>query len=209
MDGDFSMKLLKKLILLAALAIVANYAAGLIRDNQTLQHDLVRLHVVANSDSQEDQAVKLQVRDAVVSLLQESVADLPSAQEAKAYIQSHLHQIEAKANDVLAQAGFTHRATVCLEKEAFPTRAYDTFSLPAGVYNALRITIGEGDGRNWWCVLFPSLCVPASSDGFEEAAEVAGFSEGLSHTLTQEDSGYEIRFRLLDWLGELQNKLFS
>ncbi len=203
------MKLLKKLIFLAALAIVLHYAAGLLRDSQTLQNDLVRLHVVANSDTQEDQAVKLQVRDAVIDLLQDAMADLPSAQEAKDYIASQLPQIEAKANEVLAQAGFTQRATVSMEKETFPTREYDTFSLPAGVYNALRITIGEGDGQNWWCVLFPSLCVPASSAGFEEAAEVSGFSDELSHTLTQTDSGYTIRFRLLDWLGELQNKLFS
>lgn len=203
------MKTIKALLFLLALAIVAQYIMGLVQDNQTLRNDLVRLHVVANSDTEEDQAVKLQVRDAIVSMLEDAMKNLPSAEEAKAYLQSHLRQIEDKANEILRQAGFTQTATVSLEQETFPTRDYDTFSLPAGIYNALRVTIGEGEGHNWWCVLFPSLCVPASAEGAEEVAEVAGFSTGLSQTLTGEDGQYTLRFRLLDWLGELQNKLFS
>lgn len=203
------MKIIRTLLFLLALAIVAQYAAALVRDNQTLRNDLVRLHVVANSDSEEDQAVKLQVRDAIVSMLEDTMANLPSVEEAKAYLQSHLRQIEDKANEVLRQAGFTQTATVTLEQEAFPTRDYDTFSLPAGIYNALRVTIGNGEGHNWWCVLFPGLCVPASAEGVGEVAEVAGFPSGLGQALTRENGNYTIRFRILDWLGELQNKLFS
>lgn len=209
MDGDFSMKRCKKLLFLVALALLVNYAAGLFADRHALQTGLVRLHVVANSDEQDDQEIKLKVRDAVVGLLQDSVAELPSAEEAKTYIQSRLGVIERTVNDVLSQAGFPQKAKVTLEKEAFPTRVYDTFSLPAGVYHALRVTIGEGEGQNWWCVLFPSLCVPASAEGFSEVAEVSGFSQDLSHTLTQDDGSHEIRFRLLEWLGSLQNMLFS
>lgn len=92
-----------------------------------------------------------------------------------------------------------------LALEEFPTRVYDTFQLPAGLYEALRITIGEGEGHNWWCVVFPTLCVPASSEGFQETAEAAGFSDRLAGTLTRDSGGYEVRFRLLDWLGQVKN----
>ena len=207
MDGDFSMKRLVKLGILALAAVTLTYGAGLIRDQQALENNLVRLHVVANSDSQEDQAVKLQVRDKVVSLLESAMDQLPDAQAAQAYLREKLPEIEAAANQVLEETGSKLKAVVSLAKEVFPTRDYDTFSLPAGVYNSLRVTIGEGQGHNWWCVLFPSLCIPASSDGFEEAAQVSGMSDTLSQTLTQAGTGYEIRFRLLDWLGSLRGAM--
>ena len=104
--------------------------------------------------------------------------------------------------------GFDGEAAVSLCKEAFDTRYYETFTLPAGVYEALRITIGEGNGKNWWCVVFPSLCVPATSSGFEDAAVGAGFSDTLSGAVTGEED-YEVRFYLLDTLGRLENILFE
>lgn len=96
-----------------------------------------------------------------------------------------------------------------LALEEFPTRVYDTFQLPAGLYEALRVTIGAGEGHNWWCVVFPTLCVPASSEGFQETAEASGLSGQLAETLTREGGGYEIRFQLLDWLGQIKNWLHS
>ena len=90
--------------------------------------------------------------------------------------------------------------------EEFATRYYDTFTLPAGIYEALRITIGEGEGQNWWCVVFPTLCVGATVEEFEETAHCAGFSDGLTGALTGED-GYEVRFFFLDALGKLENFL--
>ena len=93
-----------------------------------------------------------------------------------------------------------------LQKEVFDTRVYDTFTLPAGVYEALRITIGSGEGKNWWCVVFPTLCVPATSEGFEDVAAGAGFPESLTKSLEGE---YEIRFYLLDLLGKLEGYLFT
>ena len=86
-------------------------------------------------------------------------------------------------------------------------RQYDTFALPSGVYESLRISIGEAQGKNWWCVVFPSLCMPAVGENFSDAAAGAGFDDGLTNTL-QQKKGYEIRFFLLDWLGWLENLLF-
>ena len=109
---------------------------------------------------------------------------------------------------MLEEAGYDGEAVVTLCKEAFDTRYYDTFTLPAGVYEALRITIGEGAGKNWWCVVFPTFCVPAAGEGFEDVAVDAGFSDALSGALTGEKP-YELRFFFLDKLGELENRLFT
>ena len=176
----------------------------LIADRQKLRQELIRLHVVAASDSEEDQAVKLEVRDAVIAAVQRELNNVQDMDQAKAYLQENLPKIEAVANGVLAQAGFADRASVSLCLEEFTTRVYDTFTLPAGLYESLRIVIGEGEGRNWWCVVFPSLCLPATTEGFEEVACGAGFSGSLTDTL---EGDHEIRFFFLDALGSIENFL--
>ena len=133
----------------------------------------------------------------------EQVAD---AQQAKTYLQDNLPKIEALANKVLRAAGCEDIAVASLELEEFGVRHYDTFTLPSGIYEALRITIGEGSGQNWWCVVFPALCVGATVEDFEETAQCAGLSGSLTSTLTGEDS-YEVRFLALDALGRLENFL--
>lgn len=195
-------KLLKlALVLFALVGIVTTVT--LFRDKETLQEHLVRLHVVANSDSETDQAQKLQVRDAVLSYLEPAMEAISDPQEAVAYLQAHLGDLEQVANEALEKAGSALQAVVSLDMEEFTTRVYDTFTLPAGIYQSLRIEIGEGEGHNWWCVVFPSLCVPATSDGFEVQAVDGGLSPALANSLSQ--GRYSIRFVLLDWLGQLEN----
>ena len=190
--------------LLAALI----WCGTLLADRQRLNEELIRLHVVANSDSETDQAIKLQVRDAVTKSLEKELANVADVEQAKAYLQENLSKIQKVANEALKAAGCDLEAVVTLCQETFDTRYYDTFTLPAGVYEALRITIGEGEGKNWWCVVFPSLCIPATTDGFEAAAAGAGFPEALNNALTGEE-GYEVRFFLLDALGKLENIFFK
>lgn len=182
------------------------WTGGLIADKQTLRRELVRLHVVAASDSEEDQQIKLRVKDAIVESFQDDLAKLEDVDAAKAYLQENLPKIEALANRVLEEAGCTDTARASLAVEAFATRVYETFTLPSGMYDALRITIGEGEGQNWWCVAFPSLCMSATAEGFEEAASCGGFTDELIDTLEGKD-GYEIRFYLLDLLGRIENLL--
>ena len=193
-------------IVICLLAAALIWFGGLLADKQTLRNELVRLHVVGASDSEEDQRIKLQLKDAVVESLREDMASLADAEKAKAYLQENLPKIEAFANGFLREMGCTDNARVSLAMEPFSTRIYDTFTLPTGVYDALRITIGEGDGRNWWCVVFPGLCLPATMEGFEDAAACAGFSESLTAALEGEE-GYELRFFLLDALGRVENFL--
>lgn len=175
-------------------------------DRQTLHSELIRLHVVAASDSEEDQALKLQVRDAVINSLREDMQNVADAARAKAYLREQLPKIESLANQVLRTAGCTDLATVSLMREEFGTRVYDTFSLPAGIYESLRITIGEGAGQNWWCVVFPALCVGATVEEFEDTAQCAGFTGALTGALAGETE-YEARFFILDALGRLENFL--
>ena len=186
------------------LLAISVYMMSVISDRITLNHEILRLHVVANSDSERDQAVKLKVRDAVIAELEQTVAKAADKEAAETLVKGKLPDLEQAANEVLAAEGFSERATVTLTAEEFPTRYYDTFALPAGVYDSLRITIGSGEGHNWWCVVFPSLCVPAAVEGVEDTAASAGFSDSLSGAITGEQ-GYEVRFFVLDCLGRLQN----
>lgn len=180
----------------------------LVKQNRQLTENLIRFHVVANSDAPEDQAVKLQVRDAVLQSIREDLQQVANVEEAKAYLQENLPKIEDVANKTLQAAGVSETAVVKLCREAFDTRHYDTFSLPAGVYEALRITIGEGAGHNWWCVAFPDLCQGATTREFTQTAAEAGLSEDLTESLASPQPR-QIRFFLLDALGKIECHFFE
>lgn len=191
---------------LVSIALVAGvlYLASVVMDHKELGESVIRLHVVANSDSQADQAVKLKVRDAVLAEMEQVLAGAEDRAQAENALRDATETLEAAANQVLESEGVSDRATVTLTEEEFPTREYDTFSLPAGVYDSLRVTIGSGQGKNWWCVVFPALCVPTAAEDVEDVAVSAGFSESLSGSITGE-SRYQVRFFLLDWLGRAEN----
>lgn len=197
------MRKILKLAVFLLLAALLFRGISLLRDRQTLRSGLVRLHVVAASDSGDDQAVKLRVRDAVL----ECVAALGTprtAAEAKTLLEENLPAITEAANRAL---GGSETATVTLCREAFPIREYDSFTLPSGVYESLRVRIGEGKGQNWWCVVFPSLCVPAAGESLDAVAAGAGFSEELTDAIT--DSECSVSFFLLDLLGKAESFLFG
>ena len=204
MDGVFMKKIIKNLVI-ACLVLSVIGVTDVYRDKKALQENLIRLHVVANSDSQEDQKTKLQVKDAIVAYLQPIVGEFADKEAAMEVIAADLSNIQLVANKVLEECGESDCATVCLGQEAFDTREYETFSLPAGVYDSLRIEIGEGKGKNWWCVVFPSLCLSATSDGFQATAVSSGFSEDLSSTLA---SGRNLRFFILDCIGRIEKLFF-
>ena len=191
-----------------ALVLIAAFGIGvwgLMSDSRALYEGLLRLHVVGASNTREDQQVKLRVRDAVLGSLEQGLQDLTDASLAMDYVRRMLPQVEAAANRCLAEAGMEQTVSVSLGEEAFPTRQYDTFSLPAGIYKALRVVIGEGAGRNWWCVVFPDMCV-GTREEFVQTASVAGMPRILTETLEGE---YEIRFWLLEKIGEMKNYFFS
>lgn len=207
MDGVFMKKLMGR-ISICMLIVLFFWCGTLLSDRQRLREELIRLHVVANSDSEWDQYLKLRVRDAVTDSLQADLRRLADAEQAKDYLQEKLPYIQQIASETLRTLGCSDSVAVGLCREAFDTRHYETFSLPAGVYQSLRIIIGDGAGKNWWCVVFPSFCLPAASDDMEDVAAGAGFPDSLSGSLTGE-AGYELRFGLLDAMGKLENCLFG
>lgn len=200
------MKKVIKCFLACAFLAAFVWCGTVIADRQRLNEELIRLHVVANSDRSEDQELKLLVRDAIITSLRQALADMQDTEQAKQYLQDNLPKLQELANKTLDAAGSAQQAVVTLCREGFPTRQYDTFSLPAGIYEALRVTIGDGQGKNWWCVVFPSLCVPQTVQGFSDTAAGAGFPDALSGALAGEEP-YEIRFYLLDKLGQLEKLL--
>lgn len=194
------------LVLLIVSALTVSVCAALQAQQQRMSEKIIRLHVVANSDSAADQAVKLHVRDAVLAAARQALQGTDDPQQA---IAQALPQLEAAANAALAAQGSRDTASVSFRRELFPTREYDTFSLPSGVYRSLRVTIGAGGGHNWWCVIFPSLCVPATADGFVQAAEAGGFTRAEIGLMTQADEGYVLKFRSLELLQALKKALFG
>lgn len=193
-----------KLAALVLLLSVGVYLVSVASDKAKLTESVIRLHVVADSDSEEDQALKLTVRDAVLDRVYALTEGAQSPREALDALQASLGELEAAANAVLEAKGTEDRAKVTLLQESFPIRHYDTFSLPAGVYESLRITIGSGEGQNWWCVVFPQLCVPSAAAQMEDTAAGAGFSDSLTGAIAGRD-GYELRFYVMELWGRIEN----
>lgn len=136
---------------------------------------ILRLHILAASDSMADQAVKLRVRDAILSIEGAGLSAVSSREEARALIESDAARIQQTAESVLADAGFAYGARMSMGIYPFPNRRYGGALYPAGDYLALRVVLGEGKGKNWWCVLFPPLCILEVKDGdieYEEDGDV-------------------------------------
>ena len=154
---------------------------------------LLRLHVVAASDAPEEQALKLRVRDAVLETLGPALEGAETRQEAERRVRENLDAVAAAAES----AAEGRRVSVSLSRERYPFRQYEGFRLPAGRYQSLRVVLGEGEGRNWWCVVFPPLCL-AGAEG-ESLQSVMGREDAAMLTGTPR---YELRFRLLELWGE-------
>jgi len=169
--------MLKRILLWIGTVFVAAFmifTAEAIITQQTLSEKTLRLHIVANSDRAEDQAQKLRLRDHILHEIKEMTGGCSELQEAEKIISSRLSRVEKSAREFLRAEGSSYGVSVTLCKESFATRDYDTFSLPAGEYHSLRIIIGEGQGKNWWCVVFPSLCNAGTMEELERAAEIGG-----------------------------------
>ena len=168
-----------------------------------LAGQVLRLHVIANSDSEADQARKLLVRDAVLSRASQLLDGADDRQSAEAALAPHLDELAQAGADALARTGNHDPVAVTLADQWFPTKEYDGFSLPAGQYRALRVTIGAGEGRNWWCVVFPPLCLGSVTEESVETAAGGVLSEDQVSLITGQDGGYVLRFRIIEWWEEL------
>lgn len=176
--------------LLIGLACAMLWASALGAEQDALADKVVRLHVVANSDSGADQTLKLQVRDAILADAASELEGL-SREEALEQLAQDLPRLGEIAAQTIGEQGYDYPVTVSLKEERFPTKRYDDFALPAGEYMALRVQIGSGEGHNWWCVVFPPLCMGS----VEERAELDDRDRAL---ITGETEGYVVKFRAIE-----------
>ena len=176
-----------ELALLLALAVTILWGAASLGQQEELGRKVIRLHVIANSDSPEDQALKLRVRDRVLARAQEILEQSADMEQAEQALTAALPELTREARETLAAEGCTQPVQARLEPAEFPTKDYDGFSLPAGKYLALRVIIGEGRGQNWWCVLYPGLC----------RAACGGYALPEENDLVCGD--YILRLRFVDW----------
>ena len=198
------------MILLAGAMLLAAFMILPIHGEAKLYDNVIRLHVLANSDSEEDQALKLRVRDAVLQKTDALLKDAASREEAAEILQASLGELEAVAKAAVADAGYGNAVTVTLSRESYPTRQYEQLAFPAGEYLSLRVMIGEAEGQNWWCVLFPPMCLSAASGRTD--AEDAFISVGLSgeqyKIITEsDDTKYEVRFKILETIENARNSI--
>lgn len=179
------------------LAVCALCSFMPLSDEAQIYDNTVRLHVLANSDSEHDQEVKLCVRDAVLSHITELTEDATSAEEAEEIIAKNIQSLCNTAKNVLSELSEDKDVSVTLSKEYYPTREYGDIRLPAGTYSSLRVMIGEAEGQNWWCVLYPELCT--NSAKADETLVKTGFSKDQIDILTGgEEPKYRLKFKILE-----------
>lgn len=196
-----------ELALLLGLATALLLGLWLEREQSDLADSVLRLHVLANSDSETDQALKLKVRDRVLAEAELILPDGASLEVAERKIGENLSRLAAAGAEVVAQEGYDYSVAASLEETWFPTKEYEDFSLPAGRYQALRIVIGEGGGQNWWCVVFPPLCLGSVSENTRETALDAGMDEQQVSLLTGESEGYVVKFKALELWEQIKEAL--
>lgn len=197
---------LAEIVLLLLLAVCLTTGALALQTGQELSDRVVRLHVLANSDTEEDQALKLKVRDRILSYTEPLLEGSADRLEAEGLLRGRLLELERIANEEVRANGYQYPVSVWLEDTVFPTREYEGFTLPAGKYLALRVIIGEGAGRNWWCVVFPPLCAAAAAE-VPAAALEAGLTQEQVGLITEENSGYVLKSKLVEFWRGLEARL--
>ena len=191
-----------ELALMLGLLVAVIGGSWLGREQQALADSVIRFHVIANSDSEADQALKLAVRDRVLVKAEEIYPENATLEQAREALEGQLGVLAAAGRAVVEEQGYDYPVTAQLTDCWFPTKEYEGFALPAGNYTALRVTIGEGKGQNWWCVAFPPLCLGAASETVEQALEAGYFTPDQGALVTGEQ--YVLKFKALELLGELQ-----
>lgn len=193
---------------LLCLAVILSLGLLLpVHGEEAVYDSVIRLHVLANSDSAEDQALKLCVRDAVLAYTETLLHQSKDREDATRILSAHLEEIRAVAQKTVTEEGYNDTVSVYLGEESYPTRQYESCCFPSGNYLSLRVCIGEAEGQNWWCVLFPTMCFSAASDNtyhMETELRELGLCGDQYRIITDsENTTYQIRFKLLEVIESL------
>lgn len=174
-------------------------------DCKGIREEVLRLHVIANSDEEYDQELKLKVRDAVLRSGEEVFSGSEDVISAESEIADKKDIILSSATETVRSLGYDYDVKIELARSYFPTRTYDNLTLPAGYYKAVRIIIGEGKGKNWWCIMFPPLCLPSATKKDEL---ISDFLTKEEMDIVTSDPDYEVRFWIVEKYYELKNSFF-
>ena len=192
--------MIKGILFLAIACMI--FVAGQRKSNniiqQNLKSNLIRFHVRANSNSRMDQTYKLKVRDAVIDQISPELSEAKTKEEAIKILKMQKNRIKNTAQEILKKEGVKQKVNVHFVQEKFPEKNYGQYTFPEGIYDAVRIDLGAAKGHNWWCVVFPPLCVSAA----EQNRALDAMSEPERALITEAD-GYELRFRIVELWGEL------
>ena len=211
MPEDGKMDQTKKVLcrVLMASLLVAAYFGKTCYIHRSYQEDIakrvLRFHVLANSDSEEDQALKLKVRDAVGSYMAPKMKEASDVEDCERIVEENMQKITAAAEEVIREEGYDYTVTAQLGDAKFPVKTYGAYTFPAGTYEALNLVIGAGEGHNWWCVMYPNMCL--SGEEYEVVDREA--KEALEQALTPEEyaslmenKNYEVSFKYLTFLNK-------
>ena len=196
------------LFLLYTFICAFSYASSVSSD---ISDSVFRLHIIANSDSEEDQNLKLVVRDNVLTYMKEIAPHVSSKEEAISILSAHLDDFKSIAIKTINDAGYDYNVNLYVGKFDFPTKEYGDIALPSGIYDALRIEIGEAKGHNWWCVMFPTLCFVDVSSGSLDEESKGVLESSLTEeefSLVSEDSfGVNLKFKIVEFFEDIKISL--
>lgn len=184
------------------LLLISAYVTPFIQTSERISDDVFRLHILANSDNEEDQQLKLKVRDAVLKKGQNVFTDCSSLEDIIASCEGNIDLFEETATECIKENGYHYSVNAYVDKEYFNTREYEEITLPSGIYNALKIEIGEAKGHNWWCVMFPAICLSAVSD-----SEMNNILDEEEIELINSDNKFEIRFKIVEIYEKIKSKI--
>lgn len=203
--GFFMNKTLKIFVpLFLVFVFVFSYIAPFIETSENISDQVFRLHILANSDSAEDQQLKLKVRDEILKKGETVFASSNSLEETIELCKDNIALFQQTAEQCLKDNGSDYEVKVYVDKGYFNTREYDEITLPSGIYNALKIEIGQGKGHNWWCVMFPAICLSSVTDD-----ELNKYLSEDEQKLVNSDSKYEVRFKIVEIYEKVKSKIIS
>ncbi len=184
--------------------IIGSYVSPFIKTSENISNQIFRLHILANSDSDEDQQLKLKVRDNILVSGEELFKNCKTLEEIINVSNQNIKYFQKIAENTIKENGYTYPVKVYVDKEYFNTRHYDKITLPSGIYNALKIEIGAAKGHNWWCIMFPAICLPAVSD--DEINKILSDDE---IELINSNDKYEIRFKIVEIYEKIKSNIKS
>lgn len=203
--GFFMNKAVKIFVpLFLVFAFLFSYITPFIEKSENISEEVFRLHILANSDSDADQQLKLKVRDEILKKGENVFASSDSIEETIKLCKDNIGIFQETAEQCLKDNGSNYSVKVYVDKEYFNTRKYDEITLPSGIYNALKIVIGQGKGHNWWCVMFPAICLSSVTDD-----ELNKYLTEDEQKLVNSDSKYEVRFKIVEIYEKLKSKVIS